>query len=41
MEYNLPLNEVLKELERRYGTKEQTDQEIEWALLMSELEYNQ
>jgi hypothetical protein len=36
----LPLTEVLEELERRYGIEEQTDQEIEWALLMTELEYN-
>ena len=38
---DLPLNEVLKELERRYSTEEQTDADIEWALLMSELEHNQ
>jgi hypothetical protein len=38
----LPLSEVLDELERSYGVDdvEQTDAEIEWALLMSELEYN-
>jgi hypothetical protein len=41
MEYNLPLTEVLKELERRYGVDEQTDEEIEWLMLMSELDHNQ
>ena len=41
MEYNLPLSEVLEELERRYGVAEQTDEEIEYLNLLSELEHNQ
>ena len=37
----LPLTEVLEELERRYGVVEQTDAEIEYLNLLSELEHNQ
>jgi hypothetical protein len=39
----LPLSEVLDELERRYGVDdvEQTDEEIEWALIMHEAQHNQ
>jgi len=37
----LPLADALKELERRYNTQEQTDAEIEWAMLMDELHHNQ
>jgi hypothetical protein len=41
MEYNLPLSEVLEELERRYGVDEQTDDEVEYLNLLNELEHNQ
>jgi len=43
MTKDLPLSEVLEELERRYGVDEleQTDAEIEWAMLMDELHHNQ
>jgi len=39
----LPLSEVLDELERRYGVDdvEQTDAEIEWLNILSEMEHNQ
>lgn len=41
MNNDLPLSEVLDELERRYGVDEQTDEEIEYLNLLSELEHNQ
>jgi len=43
MEYNLPLSEVLDELERRYGVDvaEQSDRDIEWLNLINEMEHNQ
>ena len=41
MTNDLPLTEVLEELERRYGVDEQTDEEIEYLNLLSELEHNQ
>ena len=41
MNNDLPLSEVLDELERRYGVDEQTDEGIEYLNLLSELEHNQ
>ena len=37
----LPLSEVLDELERRYGVDEQTDDEVEYLNLLNEMEHNQ
>ena len=41
MNNDLPLSEVLDELERRYGVDEQTDEEIEYLNLLNEMEHNQ
>ena len=41
MNNDLPLAEVLDELERRYGVDEQTDDEVECLNLLNEMEHNQ
>lgn len=41
MTKDLPLTDVLEELERRYGVDEQTDDEVEYLNLLNELEHNQ
>ena len=41
MNNDLPLTDVLEELERRYGVAEQTDDEVEYLNLLNELEHNQ
>ena len=41
MNNDLPLAEVLDELERRYGVDEQTDDEVEYLNLLNEMEHNQ
>ena len=41
MNNDLPLAEVLDELELRYGVDEQTDDEVEYLNLLNEMEHNQ
>jgi len=41
MTKDLPLSEVLEELERRYGVDDQTDDEVEYLNLINEMEHNQ